>query len=193
MDAGRFRRAIEAFDRANSEDPNRENGRPRELVHAERLTEWVKRLAPSPSEALLLAARCQHIRRWTIPRATFPEGREGYLRWRKTLAEFHAKAAGEILRGEGYPDEVVSRVRTLNLKQSLKTDPEVQTLEDALCLEFLEGEFATFSAKTDEAKMIEIIRKTWGKMSPRGRDAALKLPLGPSQRALVEQALGQKR
>jgi len=192
MDAARFRRAIEAFDRANSEDPNRENGRPRELVHAERLSAWVERLEPGASETLRLAARCQHIRRWTIARASFPEGRDGYLRWRKRLAEFHAATAGEILRGTGYPAEIVARVQKLNLKQGLKTDPEVQTLEDALCLEFLEGEFAAFSAKTDEAKMVEIIRKTWAKMSPRGRDAALKLPLPPPQRALVERALAKR-
>jgi hypothetical protein len=188
----RFRKAIEAFDRANAEDPNREGDRPREIAHADRLEAWVRRLAPDASEALRLAARCQHIRRWTIPRSRFPEGREGYLRWRKTLAEFHADTAAAILREVGYDEATVDRVRRLNLKRGLGVDAEVQTLEDALCLAFLEGEFAGFSARTDEAKMVEIVRKTWRKMSERGRAEALGLPLPPPQRALVERALEAK-
>lgn len=188
----RFRRAVEAFDRANAEDPNLENGRPRELVHAERLEAWVRRLDPEASEALRLAARCQHIRRWTIPRSRFPEGREGYLQWRAALAEFHARTAAEILREAGYDAETIERVRRLNLKRGLKTDREVQTLEDALCLTFLESQFAEFSARTDEAKMVEILRKTWSKMSDRGRAEALRLTprLPAPQRALLERMLG---
>lgn len=192
MLSDRYRKAVEAFDRANAEDPNREGGRPRELVQAERLEAWVRRLEPEASEALRLAARCQHIRRWTIPRSRFPEGREGYLRWRAALAEFHAETAARILREAGYDGQTIERVRRLNLKRGLKRDRDVQTLEDALCLAFLEGQFAEFSARTDEAKMVEILRKTWMKMSDRGRAEALRLrlQLPAPQRSLLERALG---
>src|SRR3954447_17202689 len=144
MDEARFQQAIAAFDRANSEDPNRvQDGgveRPRELVHAERLSAWVNRLAPNPSEALALAARCQHIRRWEIPRTSFPEGRIGYLQWRTQLGRFHADTAARIREELGYDSELVLAVRRINVKQNLRSNPDSQTMEDALCLEFLEFE-----------------------------------------------------
>jgi hypothetical protein len=189
----RFRRAIELFDAANSEDPNREvhegRSRPRELLYAERMTRWLERLARDASTPLRLAARCQHIRRWEIPRGAYPADRVGYLRWRKALMEFHAETAGEILGRVGYDEETIARVQSLLRKERLKSDPETQTLEDVICLVFLEDYFAEFARKHDEAKLIGILRKTWAKMSPRGREAALALELGPGARALVEKAL----
>src|SRR5215471_10765287 len=138
----RFARAISAFDRDNAEDPTtiRVGGadRPRELVQAERLSAWVDRLRPDAPEALRLAARCQHLRRWEIPRNTYPDGRIGYLEWRKALLRFHADRSTEILRRTGYDDETIGRVRTINQKRGLKMDRDVQTMEDALCLVFLE-------------------------------------------------------
>jgi hypothetical protein len=193
MDRERFQKAIAAFDRANAEDPNRvvDNGvsRPRELVHAERLSAWVERLEPNASEALSLAARCQHLRRWQIPRSTHPPGRLGYLHWRTELARFHADSATRILEEAGYERELTLAVRRINLKQNLHSNPDTQTMEDALCLEFLNFEFEDFSRKYPVEKVLEIIRKTWKKMSPRARDLALELPLSPAALGLVKSAL----
>ena len=132
-----FERAVARFDEENARDPNREGGEARELVYARRLAAWVARLAPDASEALQLAARCQHICRWMIPRASQPMTRAGYLRWRAELKEFHAAKAGKILHEAGYDEAMRLRVRDLNLKKNFPYDPEGQVLEDALCLVFL--------------------------------------------------------
>jgi Domain of unknown function (DUF4202) len=193
MDRDRFQRALVAFDRANAEDPNLIDEasvpRPRELVQAERLSAWVARLEPDASEALLLAARCQHIRRWQIPRGSYPLGRVGYLQWRTELGRFHADTAEQILAELGYEPELCEAVRRINTKQGLRSNPDTQTMEDALCLVFLEFEFDEFSRKYSAEKVIEIVQKTWKKMSARGHERALKLPLGAEALALVTQAL----
>jgi hypothetical protein len=190
-----FQQAIQALDHANAQDPNlsRIEGEesPRELWYARELTRWVLRLQPNASEALRLAARCQHLERWKIPRSDFPAGRLGYLKWRKNLAQFHASRAEEILRAVHYSDEVVQRVRELNLKQDILHDPETQVLEDALCLVFLESQFDEFSEKTEKTKLVEIIRKTWRKMSSKGREMALELDLDAETRTLIEQAISK--
>jgi hypothetical protein len=190
-----FQQAIQALDHANAQDPNlsRIEGQeyPRELWYARELTRWVLRLQPNASEALRLAARCQHLERWKIPRSDFPAGRLGYLKWRKNLAQFHASRAEEILRAVHYSDEVVQRVRELNLKQDILHDPETQVLEDALCLVFLESQFDEFSEKTEKTKLVEIIRKTWRKMSSKGREMALELDLDAETRTLIEQAISK--
>lgn len=193
MDDARFQQALAAFDRANAEDPHRVSvdgqPRPRELVAAEQLYAWVLRLQPDAPEPVLLAARCQHLKRFAIPRSTFPEGRTGYLQWRTRLGRFHADEAEAILRQVGYDDATIAAVRRLNLKQGLKTDPNTQLIEDALCLSFLEHEFAEFAAKHDPDKVVDIVRKTWRKMSERAHDQALKLPLPAEALALVQRAL----
>lgn len=193
MDSARFDAAISAFDEANRRDPNEEseNGQPypREWLYAQWLTNWVQRLEPNASEELLLAARCQHIERWKIPRAEFPAGRRGYLDWRNRLKQYHAQRAGEILQQVGYPEETIRRVQALNLKENIKGDPEMQVLEDALCLVFLEKQFHEFKQKTDQRRMLRIIRKTWDKMSLQARDIALNFNLSPEDRQLIEQAL----
>src|ERR1041384_1164760 len=134
----RFEQAIRRFDEENSRDPNRieVNGirQPRELIYAQWLTDWVLKLCPDASEELRLAARCQHLCRWMIPRDSYPMTRAGYLQWREALKKFHAQKAGDTLRPVGYPDEVILRVQQLNLKKGFPQDPETQTLEDALCL-----------------------------------------------------------
>lgn len=190
----RFQAAIAAFDRENARDPNHELGRPRELVQAERLSAWVDKLAPEAPEALRLAARCQHLRRWEIARTKYPEGRVGYLRWRTELARFHADEAAKILSAVGYDRETIDRVRKINAKQGLKSDPDVQTMEDALCLSFLEHELETFSGKHPDEKVIEILERTWKKMSPRGHAAALALAasLAEHPRSLVELAVKRR-
>ena len=192
MNSERFQAAIRRFDGENALDPNQDGGRPRELVYAERLTDWVRRLQPNASEALLLAARCQHICRWQSPREKYPMSRPGYLKWRADLKIFHARKSGEILRETGYDEDTIRRVQELNLKKNFPADPEVRVLEDALCLVFLETQFAETTAKTGDEKMVEILRKSWNKMTPQAREIALTLPMAPACRALVEQALKPK-
>ena len=193
MDSARFSKACDSFERANAEDPHvvvvAGTARPRELVDAERLSAWVSRLEPNASEALRLAARCQHIRRWQIPRASHPEGRVGYLQWRTQLARFHADTAARLLEEAGYDAPSIDAVRRINLKQGLHSNPDTQTMEDALCLVFLEFEFEEFCAKHPPEKVIEVVQKTWKKMSTRGREVALTLPLSATSLELVGRAL----
>jgi len=189
----RFEAAINAFDRANAEDPHLLSAaggdHPRELLHAQRLSAWVERLAPGASEALRLAARCQHIRRWQIPRNSYPSGRVGYLQWRTQLARFHAETSTRILEEQGYEPELIDAVRRINLKQGLHSNPDTQTMEDALCLAFLEFEFSEFCAKYPAEKVIEVVQKTWKKMSAKGHELALTLPFSPASLELVKLAL----
>ena len=188
----RFQTALLRFDEENSRDPNFEpvNGapHPRELAYSKRLTDWVLRLNPDASEPLRLAARCQHLCRWMIPRNSFPMTKSGYLQWRQKLKQFHAERSGEILREVGYPEDMVQRVQTLNLKKTL-SDPETQTLEDALCLVFLEHQFGELIDKSTEEKVINAVQKSWAKMSEAGRAEALKLNYAPREKALLEKAL----
>jgi len=190
----RLLEAIRRFDSANSEDLNQleveGQSRPRELVYAERLYRWVLALEPEASEALRLAARSQHLRRWQIPRERFPTGRSGYLHWRTELKRFHAEKSGTILAEVGYSQEVIVRVQALNRKENQATDPECQTLEDALCLVFLQYQFAALAAKTPADKMKSILQKTWAKMSTKARARALGIEFGAAERALLTEAVG---
>lgn len=194
-DPTRFETAIARFDAANAEDPNSEevNGvtYPKELLYARRMTAWLDRLAPEASEALRLAARAQHIRRWAIPRRDYPMTRSGYLKWRTTLYRFHADTAGDILREAGYDDATVAAVQSLLRKERLKRNPDMQCLEDVVCLVFLESYFANFAPQYDEQKVLDILRKTWKKMSPRGQAAARDLTLSPAAGTLLEKALAR--
>ena len=193
-DAERFRAAIGRIDDANRDDPNREmhNGeeRPRELLYAERMSACLERIAPDAPEVVHLAARAQHVRRWEIPRDRYPMDREGYRRWRTDLGKFHAGTTGRILRGVGYDEATAERVGSLLRKEQLKIDPDCQLLEDVICMVFLEYELADFAKKHDEEKLIHILRRTWKKMSPRGHQAALALPLPEGLRSIVERAVG---
>jgi Domain of unknown function (DUF4202) len=184
-----FDSAIRRFDEENGRDPNKENGQPRELLYAQRLTDWVLRLRPEAPETLRLAARCQHLCRWEIPRGNYPMTRPGYLKWRTDLKKFHAQRAGEILREIGYDDETVRRVQDLNLKKNFPADPDCRVLEDALCLVFLEFQFTDLAAKTDDDKMINAVKKSWEKMTEAGRAEALKLSYGPREKELIQKAL----
>jgi hypothetical protein len=163
--------------------------RPRELVYAERLTDWVLKLAPDASEALRLAARCQHLRRWLIPRGQYPMSRGGYHAWRTRLKQFHAAESAAVLREVGYPEGVIARVTELNLKRNLASDPEMQVLEDALCLVFLEWQFAELASRADEEKIVNALRKSWRKMSPEARLRAEQFNFGPLERRLLKRAM----
>ena len=193
MTAERLAQVLERIDRLNREDPTTEGvggaAVPRELLYAQRLTAWVRRLNPRPSEALQIAARGQHVRRWTILRERYPRGRAGYLKWRETLKTFHAETVAGLMREVGNPEHDIQHVQRIMGKRSLADDPETQTLEDALCLVFLETQYADLKKKTPDATMREVLRKTWQKMSERGRSEALKLPLGEEERRLLSEAL----
>jgi hypothetical protein len=184
MNPERFQAAISRIDAVNARDP-----RGYELPYAQRLTEWLSRLAPAASEELRLAAHAQHIARWEIPRDRYPAGRAGYLQWREDLKQFHARRAGEILTAVGYPPATVARVQDLIRKRDFPRNPEGRVLEDALCLVFLETQLAAATEKTGAEKMTDILRKTWHKMTPAGRALARGLPMSPAQRALVERAV----
>ena len=167
----RFTRAITAIDAANAEDPTGKEPRDALLM-----TEWVSQLAPGASEALRLAARAHHVRRWTVPRSSYPDGRAGYLRWRRDLHEVHAREVGQILADVGYEVDVIARVQDIIRKRNLKTDAEVQTFEDALCLTFLQTQYEDLAARLDDEKMDVVVQKTLAKMSERGRELASRLP-----------------
>lgn len=197
-DAARFARAIEAIDAANGEDPNtiviRGDTRPKELAHAELMTEWVRRLDPDATEAQLLAARAHHLRRWSLPRTSHPEGRAGYLRWRTALRKQHATEVADLLERIGYDDATIERVRAIVNKDGLGrsgglADAAVQTHEDALCLVFLETQLADTARSLGDDKVVEVIRKTAAKMSPRAVTLAAELPLDDAARALLDRAL----
>ena len=182
-----YQAAIAAFDQANAEDPNKEmaDGKeyPKELLYAQRMGEMQERYAPEASEAVKLAVRAQHIQRWKIPRSNYPMDRIGYLKWRTGLYKFHAETAGRIMQETGYDDAMITRVKTIVSKKGLKVNPGTQLMEDVADLVFIEHYMAGFAAQHpeyDEAKWIQIIRKTWQKMSPNAHEFALankiKLP-----------------
>ena len=193
-DASRFAAALRRFDEENARDPNRETAdgvaQPREWLYAQRLSDWVLRLCPDASEPLRLAARCQHLCRWEIPRQSYPMTRAGYLQWRATLKKFHAQKSGGILREVGYSDELIQRVQDLNLKRNFPVDPETRVLEDALCLVFLQYQLAELAAKTAEDKTINALQKSWQKMTPAARAEALKLNYRGREKSLLTRAPG---
>ena len=180
-DSERFDRAIAAIDTGNADDPNivtiRARTGPKEILHAELVTEWVGRLRPDASEPLLLAARGHHYRRWTVPRSSAPQGRAGYLRWRKSLQQQHAAELGELLTTAGYDAASIARVQSILRKEGLADDPEVQAYEDALCLVFLETQLADVVARLDPITLQRVIVRTADKMSEAGRAAIADVPL----------------
>ncbi|MBW2230204.1 MAG: DUF4202 domain-containing protein [Deltaproteobacteria bacterium] len=193
MAGDRFTRATLLIDTANAADPNRlvhrGEERPKELLHAELASQWVRRLRPDADEALLLAARAHHLRRWELPRSEYPEGRPGYLRWRRVLQQRHADAVAEILRVVGYETETVERVQDLVRKRGLGRDADVQAIEDALCLVFLETQLEDFAGKHPHEKGVEVLRKTLKKMSDEATLLAHGLDLAEGARELLEEAL----
>ena len=193
VDRLRFEQAIAAIDEANADDPARLEWRgevrPKELVHAELMTAWVRRLDPEATEEQLLAARANHLRRWAIPRDEYPEGRAGYLRWRRELGKRHAEDVAAILTEHGYPEPAIERVQRIVRKEGLKKDPQVQAHEDALCLTFLQTQFDPLADRLGDDHTVEVLRKTLAKMSPRGRSEALELDLDDRARGLIERAL----
>jgi hypothetical protein len=184
--------ARQLIDAAHSADPKSLDGRPAELVYADRMEAWLLRLAPSAPELLRLAARCQHIERWTVPRSSYPADRAGYLAWRKGLYGRQAERARELLLQAGVESREAEDAATWVSKTGLKTNANTQLLEDAACLVFLENEITDFAAQHADyprEKFLGIIQKTWRKMSPAAREAANGLNLPSSIAELVKQAV----
>lgn len=190
---GRFEAAIAAIDAANATDPETVTvdgaDRPKEVAHAELMTRWLLRLDPEASEAQLLAARAHHLRRWEVPRSSYPDGRSGYLRWRTDLRKRHAREVASILSGLGYDEATVERVTAIINKRGLGVDPQVQAHEDALCLVFLGNQLAATVDRLGDVKMVEVLRKTAAKMSPEALALVGELPIRPRDLALIERAL----
>jgi len=185
--------AFELFDQYNRQSPEKISYQgteyPSEYFYALRLHEWVRKLEPEASEALLLASRAQHIGRWEIARNSYPDGRVGYLKWRSDLSKFHAAKASEIMASVGYDQEMTDRVSEIIQKKKLKHDHEVQTIENALCLVFLEFQYDDLISKHSEEKIVDILRKTWGKMSEPGQKAAFTLTYSEKGMELLKKAL----
>jgi len=188
-----FDRAIEGFDALNAEDPNTEpsadGAMAKELLYARRMSDRLAQFEPNAEEAVQLAVRAQHICRWKIPRDDYPMTREGYREWRKDLGAFHAETAGAVMREHGYAEALIADVSSILKKERLKTNPSAQILEDVACLVFLEHYLDDFVRKHDEQKIVNIVRRTWGKMSEPAHQVALALELPDHLSRVVGKAL----
>ena len=189
----KFKEAIRLIDSRNSKDPNKEiyqgEEYPKELLYSQRMTQHLDEFSPDAPEELRIAARAQHICRWKVARNAYPMNRVGYLKWRNDLKKVHSEITAEILEKVGYEKDFIDRVTFLIQKKKIKKDEDSQTLEDVICLVFLEYYLKDFAAKHEDEKMMDIIKKTWAKMSEKGHQAALKLPMDPKSERLVKQAL----
>ncbi|SFR81953.1 protein of unknown function [Marinobacter daqiaonensis] len=191
---------LDAIDAANRKDPSVEvvdgQSLPREYAYSLHMTRWLLALETAPSERMQIACRAQHIERWTRPRADYPEGRKGYYQWRQDCGRFHGERAAQLMGECGYPQEECGRVATILTKRELRNDPDTQLLEDVACMVFLERYFADFyqdKADYDKEKWLRIVRRTWGKMSPRGHEAALQFAgsMPHHLQALLQEALSE--
>ena len=197
-DNARFNQAIAKFDAANAEDPNKEvfagKEYPKELLYAQRMSDMLNRFAPDAPEHVQLAVRAQHICRWKVPREDYPMDRAGYHQWRTYLYKFHGDTAGAIMQEVGYDEETIAKLKALLRKEKLKLNPDTQLLEDVVDLTFLQHYLEAFvqkySSRYEEEKLLDILRKTWKKMSEKGHEAALKLDYTPEMLAVVQKALG---
>ena len=189
--SARYDAASAAIDAANAEDPNlvevRGQSRPLALAHGQLAVEWIKRLIAEPDDTVLLAARAHHLRRWELPRDTYPAGRAGYLRWRRDQKARHAADIVAILESSGYDASEIEMVQQLVRRESVDG---AQSVEDAACLVFIETQLASLAARMDHDLMVDVIRKTARKMSPAGLDLVGSIPLGAREQELLAEALG---
>lgn len=190
-----YARARALIDAAHGSDPVRlSDGKAAELNYADRMEFWIRRLDSKAPEILRLAARCQHLERWSVPRAEFPMDKIGYHKWRQSLYVKQAERAKALLREAGVSDAEAVEVSTWVSKSGLKSNSGTQALEDAACLVFLENEIEAFAAQHagyPREKFVHIIRRTWQKMSPRAHALALEIKLSPAIAALVKEAIGE--
>ncbi|MFD1613791.1 DUF4202 domain-containing protein [Gelatiniphilus marinus] len=195
MKPTRFESTIALIDKKNSEDPNvyriYDLDYPKELLYSQRMTRKLLQFNPNASKALQIAARAQHICRWKINRDDYPMDRVGYLKWRETLKKMHSEIIATILKQVGYDYEFINRIKSLITKKLIKKNKESQILEDVVCLVFLDYYFEEFSEKHDANKVIDILKKTWKKMSDKGRNEALKLQFSDKNLKLINEAIAQ--
>jgi len=194
-----YEKAVELIDAANTEDPNKDtdtDGKewPKELLYSNRMSEMLQRFAPEADDVMKIAIRCQHIQRWKSPRNDYPMDRTGYLKWRTDLYKFHADTTGEIMAKVGYDEASIERAKKAVGKKAIKSNPDTQLLEDVVDLVFIEHYMLAFAEKHpeyDEAKWIDIIQKTWRKMSETGQQFALsgKITLPEPLVPLIQKAL----
>ncbi|KAJ4990552.1 glutamyl-tRNA synthetase [Stagonosporopsis vannaccii] len=191
--ASPYSKALAAIDAAHALDPNKATinggGIPYELHYAQKCTAYLEKRAPDAPEHLRLAIRAQHFRRWEIPRSSYPMTRVGYHSWRTFLKKRQAELVEAICKDAGYPDETTQRVGALIRKEDLKVDEETQVLEDVACLVFLDDQFEAFEKEHDEEKIIKILQKTWGKMTEKGHELALQIPMGERPKEVIAKAL----
>ncbi|KAI4125281.1 MAG: hypothetical protein LQ338_004353 [Usnochroma carphineum] len=196
MSQSKFETAIRLIDEAHAQDPNtiRSEGKeiPYELVYSNKMSDYLDKCNANASETLRLAIRAQHLRRWEVPRSSYAMNKTGYHLWRTYLKKRQAELAAQICLDSGYSSEDAGRVAALVRKENLKQDAETQTLEDVACLVFLDDQFEEFEKEHDEAKILNILRKTWGKMSDKGHDLALKMSMSDRARELILKALDEK-
>ena len=193
MKPTRFETAIALIDKKNEEDVNAYQVAgieyPKELLYSQRMTRTLLKFNPNASKAVQIAARAQHICRWKIPRKDYPMDKVGYFKWRETLKKMHANLTAEILEQVGYDEEFIKRVKKIIQKKLIKKNEESQLLEDTICLVFLDYYFDEFAAKHNDEKVIDILQKTWVKMSGKGHEAAMQIPYSEKGLELVKQAI----
>ena len=188
-----FQRAMDELDALHAADPRRVEHEgvslAHELWHAGRMSAWLEHVVEEPSELMQLAVRSQHLQRWELPRSEYPEGRVGYLTWRRDQGKRAGETTARVMQAAGYSASDAAAVASMIRKQGLDRDPGAQAVEDCACLVFLESYFADFSKQVEHDHLIRIVQKTWGKMSPRARELALELSMSEEARAVVEEAL----
>ena len=193
MTESRFQQALQKIDAAHAEDPTKvkkDNQEiPYELYYADQMSYYLQQRFASASEELQLAIRAQHFRRWEVPRSSYPMTKVGYHSWRTYLKKRQAELASQICLDSGYSEEEAARVASMIKKENMKNDEETQVLEDVACLVFLDDQFETFEKEHDEAKIVTILQKTWGKMSERGHELALQIQMSERAKGLVQKAL----
>ncbi|MYM62769.1 DUF4202 domain-containing protein [Pseudomaricurvus sp. HS19] len=194
LDTSRLDRVLQLIDERNAQDPRSEllenQDIPKELLYGQRMSATLQNFKPDAGELLQIACRAQHIERWILPRSDYPMDRQGYKQWRTQLAQHHGQLTAQLMAGCGYSEDEQQRVATILQKKQLKRDAEVQTLEDVACLVFLEYYLNEFAGKHEHQKLLDIVRKTWNKMSDEGHAAALQLPLSANMLDMVKEALG---
>lgn len=193
IDEAPFQQVMAALDALHAQDPRHVTVEgesvPRELWHAGRMSAWLERLHDHPEARMRLAVRGQHLQRWEVPRSDYPEGRVGYLTWRRDQGQRAGATTAALMREAGYAEEDAEAVARMIRKQGLGREAGAQAVEDCACLVFLENYFADFSRQIDHDHLIRIVQKTWKKMSPRAHELAFELPMSEEARALVEEAL----
>ena len=193
LDKDRFEKAITTFEAYNLNDPNREQVGgtlvPKEVLYAQRMSKRLDDFYPAAPLHLKLAVHCQHIGRWEIPRESYPMDRKGYLQWRNVLKTHHANLSEQILKSCRYDDDTIEKVKALLLKKGLHNNPDTQVLEDVICLVFIEYHLEDFAVKHEPQKVVDVLRKTLKKMSPRAIEAAGSIPVSERVKILLHQAL----